>query len=132
MVSVRETTNQAGRYLIGAIIALAIDASIVSLGISLGVHFIPVRIFAQLAGITTTYLFNRRFTFSPKHPASFRDWGRYVTAQAIGSLLNFAISTGLLFLSDRSLWQIWGAVLVGAGVGFCVNFFSARRQLHGP
>lgn len=127
----RETAHQAGRYLIGAVIALAIDASIVSIGIRLGMHFVPVRIFALLAGITTTYLFNRRFTFSPQHPASFRDWGRYVMAQAIGSLLNFAISTGLLFLSDRSLWQIWGAVLVGAGAGFCVNFFSARRQLHG-
>jgi putative flippase GtrA len=127
---VRETANQAGRYLVGAIIALAIDASIVSLGIGLGGHFVLVRILAQLAGITTTYLFNRRFTFSPQHPASLGDWGRYVMAQAIGSLLNFAISTGLLFLSDRSIWQIWGAVLVGAGVGFCVNFFAARRQLH--
>lgn len=126
----RETANQAGRYLVGAIIALAIDASIVSLGIGLGGHFVLVRILAQLAGITTTYLFNRRFTFSPQHPASLGDWGRYVMAQAIGSLLNFAISTGLLFLSDRSIWQIWGAVLVGAGVGFCVNFFAARRQLH--
>lgn len=126
----RETANQAGRYLVGAIIALAIDASIVSLGIGMGGHFVLVRILAQLAGITTTYLFNRRFTFSPQHPASLGDWGRYVMAQAIGSLLNFAISTGLLFLSDRSVWQIWGAVLVGAGVGFCVNFFAARRQLH--
>lgn len=126
----RETANQAGRYLVGAIIALAIDASIVSIGIGLGGHFVLVRILAQLAGITTTYLFNRRFTFWPQHPASLGDWGRYVMAQAIGSLLNFAISTGLLFLSDRSIWQIWGAVLVGAGVGFCVNFFAARRQLH--
>lgn len=126
----RETVGQAGRYLVGAVIALAIDASIVSIGIHFGAHFIPVRIVAQLAGITTTYLFNRRYTFSPQHPASLGDWGTYVMAQAVGSLLNFAISTGLLFVSDRSLWQIWGAVLVGAGVGFCVNFFAARRQLH--
>lgn len=130
-LTVRETARQAGRYLIGAFIALAIDASIVSIGVKLEVPVVFARVFAQLAGITTTYLFNRRFTFSPQHPGSIRDWGRYVAAQAVGSLLNFAISTGLLYLSDRSLWQIWGAVLVGAAAGFCVNFFSARRQLHG-
>lgn len=127
----RETAGQAGRYLIGAFIALAIDASIVSIGVKLDIPVILARVFAQLAGITTTYLFNRRYTFSPQHPASLRDWGQYIAAQAVGSLLNFAISTGLLYLSDRSLWQIWGSVLVGAAVGFCVNFFSARRQLHG-
>ena len=127
----RETAGQAGRYLVGAFIALAIDASIVSIGVKLGSPVILARVFAQLTGITTTYLFNRRFTFSPQHPASLKDWGQYLSAQALGSLLNFAISTGLLYLSDRSLWEICGSVLIGAGAGFCVNFFSARRQLHG-
>ena len=126
----RETISQAGRYLIGAFIALAIDATIVSVGVKLGVPVIVARLVALLAGVTTTYFFNRRYTFTPSTAASFTDWGRYVTAQSIGTALNFAISTGLLYFSDRALWQIWGAVLVGAIAGFCVNFFSARRQLH--
>ena len=49
----------------------------------------------------------------PSHPASFADWGRYVAAQSVGSAINFALSTGLLWLSDRSVLQIWGAVIVG-------------------
>ncbi len=126
----RETANHAARYLIGAILALAIDASIVSMGVVLGVPVALARSIALLAGITVTYLFNRRFTFAPKHAASFKDWGRYVAAQSIGSALNFAVSTVLLYLSDRSLWQIWGSVLAGAAIGFIVNFFAARRQLH--
>ena len=126
----RETISQAGRYLIGAFIALAIDASIVSVGVKLGAPVVAARLVALLAGVTTTYFFNRRYTFTVSGPASVADWGRYVAAQSIGTALNFAISTGLLYWSERKLWQIWGAVLVGAGVGFCVNFFAARKQLH--
>lgn len=126
----RETMGQAGRYLIGAFIALAIDAAIVSVGVKLGAPVIVARLIALLAGVTTTYLFNRRYTFTVSGPATVADWSRYVAAQSIGTALNFAISTGLLYWSDRALWQIWGAVLAGAIAGFCVNFFSARRQLH--
>ena len=126
----RETIGQARRYLIGAFIALAVDASIVSVGVKLGAPVVVARLLALLAGVTTTYFFNRRYTFTVSGPASVAGWSRYVAAQSIGTALNFAISTGLLYLSDRSLWQIWGSVLLGAGVGFCVNFFAARRQLH--
>lgn len=126
----RETIGQAGRYLIGAFIALAIDASIVSVGVTLGAPVIAARLIALLAGVTTTYFFNRRYTFTASAPASVADWSRYVAAQSVGTALNFAISTGLLYLSDRSLLHIWGSVVLGAAVGFCVNFFAARRQLH--
>lgn len=126
----RETIGQAGRYLIGAFIALAVDASIVSVGVKLGAPVIAARLIALLAGVTTTYFFNRRYTFTVSKAVSLADWSRYVAAQSIGTALNFAISTGLLYVSDRSLWQIWGAVVAGAAVGFCVNFFAARRQLH--
>lgn len=126
----RETIAQAGRYLIGAFIALAGDATIVSIGVKIGAPIIAARSVALLVGVTITYFFNRRYTFTPSSPASIVDWGRYVAAQSIGTALNFAISTGLLYWSERSLWQIWGAVLIGAGVGFCVNFFAARQTLH--
>ncbi len=127
----RETIGQAGRYLIGALIALAIDMALVSLAMEFGAPVLVARGLGLLAGMTTTYFFNRRYTFSPQHPASFRDWLRYLLRQSVGTSLNFALSTGLIYLSDRLLWQVWAAVLAGAAAGFCVNFFSARRQLHG-
>jgi len=116
--------------LIGAFIALAIDANVVTLTVAWGAPLLLARLLALLAGVTTTYAFNRRFTFKPTQPASVLDWGRYVAAQSLGNALNFGVSSVLLFYSDRSVLQIWGAVLVGAAVGFCVNFFSARRLLH--
>ena len=128
----RETMGQAGRYLIGAFIALAIDVALVTVGVKLALPVLLARLLGLLAGVTTTYFFNRRFTFSPQHAASLADWGRYLMRQSVGTALNFAISSALIYVSDRLIWQIWGAILLGAAAGFCVNFFSARRQLHGP
>lgn len=126
----RETLQQAGRYLIGAFIALAVDIGVVTLGMQAGWPVWAARSAGLLAGVTTTYFFNRRYTFSPQHPASIQDWGQYLLQQLMGTALNFAVSSVLIYLSDRVWWQIWGAVLVGAAAGFCVNFFSARRHLH--
>ncbi len=128
----RETIGQAGRYLIGAFIALAIDMALVTVGLKLALPVLVARLIGLLAGVTITYFFNRRFTFSPQHAAGLADWGQYLLRQSVGTALNFAISSSLIYLSDRLVWQIWGAIFVGAGVGFCVNFFSARRQLHRP
>ena len=126
----RETIGQAGRYLVGAFIALAIDMALVTAGVTLALPVLAARSIGLLAGVTTTYFFNRRYTFSPQPPASLPDWGRYLLRQSVGTALNFAVSSSLIFWSDRLWWQVWGAVLVGAAAGFCVNFFSARRQLH--
>ena len=128
----RETLGQAGRYLIGAFIALAIDMALVTMGVKLALPVLVARLIGLLAGVTTTYFFNRRFTFAPQHAASFSDWGQYLLRQSVGTALNFAISSSLIYVSDRLVWQIWGAIFLGAAAGFCVNFFSARRQLHGP
>lgn len=126
----RETLRQAGRYLIGAFIALAVDVGLVTLGMQARLPVLVARVAGLLAGVTTTYFFNRRYTFSPQHPASVQDWGQYLLRQSMGTALNFAVSSGLIYLSDRAWWQIWGAILAGAAAGFCVNFFSARQQLH--
>ena len=127
---VRETIGQAARYLIGAFMALAVDMGLVTLGVKYGLPVLVARSIGLLAGVTVTYFFNRRFTFSPAHAASLADWGQYLLRQSVGTAINFAISTGLIYLSDRLAWQIWGSIFVGAAAGFCVNFFSARRQLH--
>jgi len=126
----RETAGQIGRYLIGAIVALVLDATLVSLLLSAGLPIFGARTLGLMAGMTTTYFFNRRYTFDVTHGASLHDWSRYLAAQSLGSALNFAVSSALLYLGSRVWWQVWAAIGVGAAVGFSVNFFIARRLLH--
>ena len=88
----RETAGQIGRYLIGAIVALVLDATLVSLLLSAGLPIFGARTLGLMAGMTTTYFFNRRYTFDVTHGASLHDWSRYLAAQSLGSALNFAVS----------------------------------------
>ena len=119
----RETLGQAGRYLIGAFIALAIDMALVTMGVKLALPVLVARLIGLLAGVTTTYFFNRRFTFAPQHAASFSDWGQYLLRQSVGTALNFAISSSLIYVSDRLVWQIWGAIFWALPPGFALTSF---------
>lgn len=126
----KETVSQAGRYLIGAVIALVLDACVMLVLVSWGAPTLLARAVALLVGITTTYAFNRAFTFEITHPPSVSDWFRYVLAQSVGSALNFLASTLAISFLGRASWAVLISVCIGAGIGFCYNFFAARRLLH--
>jgi putative flippase GtrA len=132
LLSTHRTAAQISRYLIGALLALAFDYAIVVGALKVGLHPWLARALGLLVGITTTYFFNRRFTFAMGSVASVREWSRYVAMQAIGSALNFGVSTLGIYLGNRSEWQVAIAVIAGAAVGFSYNFFAARRLLHKP
>jgi putative flippase GtrA len=123
--------KQASRYLVGAFIALALDFLVVWFLLRVGTHPLVARGVALLVGITTTYVFNRLVTFSPEQPASWRDWLKYVSAQSIGTAMNYAIGSSLLLMGNGSTLHVAGAIFCGAAVGFCYNFFAARRLLDG-
>jgi putative flippase GtrA len=123
--------KQAGKYLVGAFIALALDFCTVWLLLRAGAHPFAARAVALLIGVTTTYVFNRRYTFSPDQPASLKDWFKYVSLQSVGTAMNYLIGAGLLLLGNGSTLHVAGAIFVGAVVGFSCNFFAARRVLHG-
>jgi putative flippase GtrA len=134
IVPAQETTQaktpaQMSRYLIGAVLALALDYAIVWGALRLGLHPWFARALGLLAGVTTTYFFNRRYTFDISTKPSVAEWSRYFAMQLIGSALNFAVSTVGLYFGDRSTLHIALAVGAGAAIGFSYNFFAARRVL---
>lgn len=128
----KKTLGQASRYFVGAVIALAVDVAIVSALLAIGLPRVLARSVALLAGITTTYIFSRRYIFVSEKPISLVEWGRYVVAQSMGTALNFVASTSLLYIGNGSMLHVGGAIFTGAGLGFCYNFFAARRQLDRP
>jgi putative flippase GtrA len=125
------TTSQMGRYLVGAVIALVLDYVVVWSAMNSGAHPWVARTCGLLVGVTTTYLFNRRYTFETDSRASLSEWFRYFATQLVGSALNFATSTFGLYVGDRSTLHIALAIAAGAAVGFSYNFFAARRVLAG-
>ena len=127
--STAETGAQMRRYLVGALIALALDYLVVWFSMAVGVHPWIARILGLVVGISTTYAFNRRFTFAAQTEASFREWARYASTQLIGSVLNFSVSALGLYWGDDSAAQIALAIGAGAAAGFSYNFFAARLVL---
>jgi putative flippase GtrA len=117
------------RYLVGAVIALLLDYITVWGALKLGAHPWFARALGLLVGVTTTYAFNRRYTFDTESRASLAEWARYFSNQLVGSALNFAVSTVALYWGDRSTVHVAVAVVAGAAIGFSYNFFAARRVL---
>jgi putative flippase GtrA len=132
LVSMQSTAAQSLRYLIGAVIALGVDLLVVFTALYFGFPRLLARAVGMVAGITTTYFFNRRYTFRTTAPASVGGWSRYALAQSIGAAINYFVSSALLLAGDGTRWHIAGAVIAGAAAGFVYNFFAARRVLHEP
>jgi putative flippase GtrA len=118
------------RYLIGAVVALVLDYCVVVAALYVGLPLWLSRSFGIVIGITTTYFFNRRFTFTTKlERPSVREWAHYVSMQTVGTALNFLVSIAALYLGDKTVLHVAGAVCAGAVVGFSYNFFAAKRVL---
>jgi putative flippase GtrA len=121
------------RYLVGAVIALVLDYCVVVAALHVGLPLWLSRVFGIIVGITTTYFFNRRFTFAAKlERASLREWAHYVSMQTVGTALNFLVSMAALYLGDKTVLHVAGAVCAGAVIGFSYNFFAAKRVLQEP
>jgi putative flippase GtrA len=125
-------TKQLAWYFFGAVIALIADYCIVWGGMRVGLLPWVARVPGLLVGVTITYFMSRRFAFSASTTASVAEWLRYISQQAVGTLINLSVSLVGLHVGDRSTLQVALAMIAGAGVGFVYNFFAARRVLHRP
>jgi putative flippase GtrA len=123
-------TKQLAWYFVGAVIALVVDYCVVWIGMRVGFSPWVARVPGLLVGVTITYFVSRRFAFSTTTAASVAEWLRYVSQQAVGTLINLCVSLLGLHLGDRSTLHIGLAMITGAGAGFAYNFFAARRVLH--
>jgi putative flippase GtrA len=124
-----QTRRQMGRYLVGAVIALVLDYWVVWGALWFGAHAWFARALGLLVGVSTTYFFNRRYTFTTSAKPTIYEWLRYFAIQLVGSALNFTVSTVALYWGDRSTLHVALAIGAGAVIGFCYNFFAARRVL---
>jgi len=115
-------------FAISGLIGFIVDAGIVQFLVrEIGMDPYGARVLSFLAAATTTWGFNRRYTFAGHGGGSRRrELARYLVAMAFGFALNygayaFCVATWPLVRS----WPAIG-VAVGSVAGAVVNFLSSK------
>ncbi len=121
-------------FAISGVFGFVVDAGIVQFLVrELGTNPYGARVVSFLAAATTTWAFNRRFTFAGHGGGSRRrELVRYLVAMAVGFALNYGA-----YVACVLLWPLvreWPAIGVAAGsiAGAVVNFLSSKYWIFRP
>lgn len=83
-----------------------------------------------LAAMTFTWWGNRNLTFLAHAArgalAALREWLRFVAANSLGALINYATYAGLLRFAPAPLDNAYLATAIGVGVGLVFNFTLSK------
>jgi putative flippase GtrA len=119
--------SQAGEFLrFAAVGVVGLFADMAALTFALNVLILDVysgRVLSYLVAATTTWALNRRFTFVAADRASpFRQWLKFLGANAVGGLVNYAVYAVIVtFTAIGASWPILG-VAAGSVAGLCFNY----------
>lgn len=115
------------RFALAGIIGFFVDASALTLALSWGIDHYSGRAFSFLCAVTVTWYMNRIYTFSSQDPRLLHEWGRFVSANAIGGLMNYMTYAALV--SSTGLFATYPVAAVGAGslAGMLWNFTLSHR-----
>jgi putative flippase GtrA len=120
--------RQFALFCVAGVIGFLVDAGIVQALVA-GGGFDPYasRIVSFLCALTATWLFNRRYTFTPRRDENlWREWLRYAFAMLGGFIANYA--TYALMVYTLPLVREWPVIGVAAGsvAGLAVNYVSSK------
>lgn len=115
-------------FAVSGVLGFVVDAGIVQVLVrEIGMNPYLARVFSFLAAATTTWAFNRRYTFAGHGGGSKRrQLVRYLVAMACGFGLNYGAYA--LCVATWPLVREWPAIGVAAGsvAGAIVNFLSSK------
>lgn len=113
-------------------LAFIVDAGVLHLAIAfVGIDLYLGRVLSFTCAATTTWLFNRTFTFfdSPRKYRWPLEWGRYIASQLGGFSVNYGIYAFAVWWFDLVRdWPVIG-VAAGSAGGLVVNYALARRYV---
>lgn len=114
----------------GGGLAFLVDAGALHTAVASGLDPYTGRLLSFLCAVTTTWWFNRTFTFAGKASSSrFLEWGRYAASQVGGGAVNYSIYAFLVYaVAEVHRWPVLG-VAAGSIGGLLVNFMLARRYV---
>ena len=120
--------RQFALFCVAGAIGFVVDAGLVQVLVR-GFGFDPYasRVVSFLCAMTATWLFNRRWTFQPRHGEGLlHEWARYGLAMLGGFAVNYGIYA--LMVWQWPLVREWPVLGVAAGsiAGLAVNYTSSR------
>lgn len=127
----RPLGGQAWRFAVSGVLGLGVDTAVLYALMALGLPFSVARGLSFVSAATFTWAFNRRLTFDTgqPRPPTWREWWQYLTAMAVGGLVNYGVSLGAYHASDTVQTHPVLALALGSAAGMVLNFLSARHLL---
>lgn len=115
-------------FAVGGVIGFVVDVVLLYLLAPL-LGWYGARVVSFLAAATTTWVFNRRYTFAASASAGgasvWREYLAYLSTMAAGAVLNYGAYVLVLHWVEGR-WAAAVGVAVGSLAGMSVNFLSAR------
>jgi putative flippase GtrA len=105
-----------------------VDAVVLHLAMSqLGAGLYDGRVISYLVAASSTWALNRRYTFATRRSSNrAREWVRFLAANAMGGLVNYATYAALVTFHDTvAAWPVIG-VAIGSIAGLLFNFVGSR------
>lgn len=110
-------------------LGFVVDAGLLYVFLHLGWGYGAGRLASFLCAVVVTWQINRRHTFALRHvPPTWGEWWRYLSAMAVGGVVNLATYMLALHALDAAgALKPLLAVAAGSLAGMVVNFMSAKR-----
>jgi putative flippase GtrA len=119
-------------FAVVGVIGFVVDASILYLGIFIGLGLRLGRVFSYLAAVTTTWALNRIFTFkAPSHRGLWSEWAHFSVSQLGGAAANLGVYYLLIHISVLVATHPVLGVAAGSLSGLIINYVVARVFVFG-
>lgn len=116
--------TQIGRFILTGALAAIVDFGLYVLLLAAGLHVNVAKTLGFIAGTTTAYLINRRWTFQapPSTARLIGVWALYITTYVVQLLINY-----LFYMAwEDKPWQVPVAFVIAQGTATVINFVVQR------
>ena len=121
-------TFQFARFALVGVAGFAVDSACLMVSLAMGANFFAGRGISYLSAATFTWAFNRIWTFRNTDKFYIRQWGKFISANALGGAINYGAYAALvielpyIFATHPIL-----AVAAGSLAGLIVNLSLSKR-----
>lgn len=123
----RFLATQFGRFFVVGTIGFLVDAGILQFGMmAFGLGPLMARVPSFLVAVLITWILNRNFTFKANHKTFRESFPLYLSTNAVGIAINFAVYTGVvLAVSFLATWPVLALAIASIAAMF-FNFAAAK------